>query len=117
MTLNEWIIKGRVGISSKTMWAVLQNVDHKGDKPYDPSDFGRCYDFVKKCNLAEGDLQKIARVLPYWKPYIDNWDKLTKMYEQNVKENWSTKKEIGMYEFMEGLRQQSELIKRNTGIE
>jgi len=112
MTLNEWIVKGRVGISSKTMWAVLQGIDYIGDKPYDPNDFSRCYKLVKQCNLTEQDLQKISRTLPYWKPYIDNWQKLTEMYEQNDKENWVNSKKIGMYEFMQGLRTESDLIGR-----
>jgi hypothetical protein len=112
MTLNEWIVNGRVGISSKTMWAVLQGIEYTGDKPYDPDDFSRCYKFVKQCNIADQDLQKISRTLPYWKPYIDNWQKLTEMYEQNDRENWVNSKKIRMYEFMQELRTESDLIGR-----
>lgn len=112
MTLNEWIVKGRVGISSKTMWAVLQGIEYTGDKPYDPDDFSRCYEFVKQCNITEQDLKKISITLPYWEPYIENWQKLTEMYEQNVKENWVNSKKVGMCEFMQELRAKSDLIGR-----
>lgn len=110
MKLNEWIINGDVGVSSKTMWSVLQGIEYAGDKPYDPDDFSRCYKFVKECNITKQELKNISKTLPYWKPYIDNWDKLTEMYEQNVNENWVNYKQIGMFEFMKELRVESDLI-------
>lgn len=116
MTLNEWIVNGKVGISSKTMWTVLQGVDigNNGNKPYDPDDFSRCYLLIKECNLIKADLQKIARELPYWKPYIDKWDDLTKMFETNQKNNWNNYKEVGMYELMQEIRKESDLIARTV---
>ena len=111
MTLNEWIVNGKVGISSKTMWAVIQGVDiDNGDKPYDPDDFSRCYLLVKECGLTNIDLKKIAVQLPYWKPYIENWKKLTKMFELNERNNWDDYKDIGMLKFMQSLRKESDLI-------
>ena len=112
MTLNEWIINGHVGASSKTMWAVLVGVDiERGDKPYDPDDFSRCYKLYKQCELLKGDLYKISKKLPYWEPYINNWDKLCNMYEANLENNWTTSKDIGMYEFMHKLREESNEIR------
>jgi hypothetical protein len=112
MTLNEWILNGRVGISSKTIWSVIQGVEYEGDRPYDPSDFGRCYDFIKQCNITNQQLKKVSKKLPYWKPYIDSWAKLTEMYEKNCMENWENYREIGMYEFMNELQEESEKIQR-----
>ena len=113
MELQEWILNGQVGISSKTMWGALMGIKVKeNDKPYDPDDFSRCYKLVKQCNIPINDLQKITKAYPYWKPYIDNWQKLTDMYERNDKENWLNSKEIGMYEFMKELRAESDLIYR-----
>ena len=116
MTLDEWIVTESVGVSSKTMWACLKNIDvtkKYGDKPYDPGDFSRCYKLVKKCNLTFPELYVISEKLPYWKPYIDNWHKLTEMYEENVKWGWDKKKrdEIGMYEYMRVLREASDAIR------
>lgn len=113
LTLDEWIIKGEVGVSSKTMWAVLKGIevnDTFGDKPYDPADFGRCYKFAKQCGLTNDDLNKISTILPYWEPYIKNWGKLCEMYEENENNNWTNYEEIGMYEFMQLLLKESEII-------
>ncbi|MCB0374546.1 MAG: hypothetical protein KDD04_01355 [Sinomicrobium sp.] len=47
MTLNEWIINGETGISSKTMWAAITGTVTAGrkgygfDVPHDPDDFRR----------------------------------------------------------------------------
>ncbi|MCF8219798.1 MAG: hypothetical protein K9J21_12565 [Bacteroidales bacterium] len=114
MTLDEWIIYGQVGISSKTMWAALKGIKIEptyGDKPYDPGDFSRCYRLAKQCELSKQDLSIITEKLPYWQPYIDNWDKLCKMYEDNKINNWKTHEEIGMYDFMQKLREESDKIK------
>ena len=52
LTLDEWIINGDLGISSKTMWAALKDEDISqthGDKPYDYDDFSRCYKLYFLC--------------------------------------------------------------------
>lgn len=113
MTLLEWIAKGRVGISSKTMWGAIMGVEvDRHDKPYDPDDFSRCWKLVTRCNVTKEQLQIIVDKYPYWKPYIDNWQKLTEMYERNRAEKWVNSKEVGMYEFMQELRTESDLIGR-----
>lgn len=89
-TLNEWIIFGKTGISSKTFWAALSipNVNFaeydksKFDYPYDDGDFGRCYSLVKDCGLNDQDLIKIKTVFKWLEPLIDNWDKFCKLYEE-----------------------------------
>ena len=113
MTLNEWIVNGRVGISSKTIWGILQGIEVRdNDIPYDPSDFSRCWKLVTRCNISVDELKKVYVKLPYWKPYIDNWNKLTEMYEKNRAEKWVNSKEIGMYDFMDDLRKESHLIRK-----
>lgn len=86
MKIDEWIILGRTGASSKAMWAAIKGVVNKLNQtrfsvPGDRTDFKRCYDFYTQCNLNYSDLQKIKEALPRWVPFIDNWDKLVKMYE------------------------------------
>jgi len=114
MTLDEWIIYGNVGISSKTIWAALKGIDIDskfGDKPYDPGDFGRCYKLVENCEVK--DLSIIVEKLPYWKPYIDNWDKLCKMYERSISNDWNLFYYNDMYYFMQKLHKESEKILSN----
>lgn len=111
MELHEWILNGDLGISSKTIWGALMGVKViENDKPYDPDDFSRCWKLVKRCNVPLSNLKKVVEAYPYWKPYIDNWDKLTEMYERNRAEKWVNSEEIGMYEFMKTLRKESDLI-------
>lgn len=110
MTLNEWIIYGRVGTSSKTMWAALTGTVRKDltpctyrfDVPYDWDDFSSCYKLCKSCGISKQQLNKVVEVFPYWKPFIDNWDKLTMIYE-----NYET-----MHDFICKLRIQSNEIRK-----
>lgn len=71
--------------------------------PYDPDDFSRCYKLFKTVPEWNTDLYriKIGLLCPEWAELMKNWDKLTEMYEQNVRENWKNYKKIGMYELMQ----------------
>jgi hypothetical protein len=78
----EWIVSGDTGISSKTMWAAIMGVEPcDPDVPYDTGDFGRCYRMCQKCDVSKQDLGVVPIKFPYWKPIIDNWDKLCRLYE------------------------------------
>jgi hypothetical protein len=106
MELKEWILYGDKGVSSETMWAALMDYDIKsthGDKPYDTDDFSRCYKLVKICYLKYPELHLVSEKLPYWKPYIDNWQKLSEMLEKNTP---------NMYEYMKELRLLSDEIRQ-----
>lgn len=90
MTLNEWIAFGEVGMSSKTMWAVVtktltpENIKRfRVEIPYDKDDFSRCYKLWEDCNLSDEDLNRIKVMCPIWKPFIDNWHELVRLYENN----------------------------------
>ena len=89
MTLDEWIVNGKVGVSSKTMWSAIKGVakgnEHCGwnfDYPSDPDDFRRCYLFYTQCNLTKEDLQIVAKVFKWYKPFMDAWDEMVKLYEE-----------------------------------
>ena len=114
--LDDWIIKGDVGVSSKTMWAAIKRCDIGpiyGDIPRDPDDFGRCYEFVKGCGISNDDLKIIYQRLPYWKPYIDNWEELCDMYESIIAEQ-DTYRKVAYHEmhgYMDILKHKSDIIK------
>ena len=114
--LDDWIIKGDVGVSSKTMWAAIKGCDIGpiyGDIPRDPDDFGRCYEFVKGCGISNDDLKIIYQRLPYWKPYIDNWEELCDMYESIIAEQ-DTYRKVAYHEmhgYMDILNHKSDIIK------
>lgn len=83
----EWIGTQNVGVSSKTMWVALMcpqcvngNDCWNYDVPHTADDFSRCYHLSKFARLSLGDLRKVAKVFPYWKPIIDEWDNLVSAY-------------------------------------
>ncbi len=101
-----WLIYGERGISSLTMFKHLDGRDFtRGNEwpPSDPDDFKRCYKLLEAVPQWKDQLHKMKPVSPGWEKLVDNWDKLTEMYEQNVRENWKNYKKIGMYEFMKSL--------------
>jgi predicted metal-binding protein len=100
----QWIGTGSVGLSSKTMWNCLMgNTDYSIWCPCDPDDFSRCYELLQAVPEWKAELYKLKPLSKAWSNLVDNWDTLTKMYEQNLKENWKNYKKIKMFEFMQTL--------------
>lgn len=99
-----WMNNGQVGMSSKTMWnCFMNNKDFPVNHPYDPDDFSRCYKLLKAVPEWKSELHRLKNLSKAWSNLVDNWDKLTEMYEQNVREEWKNSKKVGMYEFMSKL--------------
>ncbi len=102
-----WLQNGERGMSSETMffWLNVTNIPSplkkpSGASPSDPGDFSRCYKLLQAVPQWKGELHRLKPVSPTWAALVDNWDKLTSMYEEEVQ----TKKDNGMYEFMEEIR-------------
>lgn len=99
-----WISNGETGSSSKTMWNYFMgNKYNEIDHPYDPDDFKRCYKLLQAIPEWKKRIPELKSLSTAWSNLADNWDKLTEMYEQNLKEDWKNYKKIGMYEFMNTL--------------
>lgn len=99
-----WLANGEVGESSKTMWnCLIGNENYRISHPYDPDDFSRCYKLLETVPEWKSELHKLKTLSKAWNNLVENWDKLTEMYELNTKENWKNYKKIGMYEFMQSL--------------
>lgn len=99
-----WLANGFVGMSSKTMCNFfLGNKDFKINHPHDPDDFSRCYKLLQAVPEWKRRISELQSLSPQWKNLSENWDKLTEMYEQNVKEQWINSEKIGMYEFLSKL--------------
>jgi len=90
----QWIATGEKGSSSMTMWnCLIGNKDFPVNHPCDPDDFSRCYKLLEAVPEWKAELHKLKTLSWPWSNLVDNWDKLTEMYEQNVQEQ--------MYELME----------------
>lgn len=91
LTPQEWE-KGRdTGISSLTIYHAITGLPRLAhahgvdvDIPHDPDDFGRCYRLLKLFPAWRGELGKVTRLCPRWKKYVENWNKLTELYEQEL---------------------------------
>lgn len=101
-----WISNGEVGMSSKTIWHCFMSGTNKPfevNHPYDPDDFSRCYKLLKAIPEWRKQLDRMKPLSKQWENLVNNWDKLTEMFEENVRTNWKNSKKIGMYEFMQTL--------------
>lgn len=104
-----WLANGERGMSSESMCFHLMGKTSKRHYPYDPDDFSRCYKLLQAVPEWKGAraMQKLKLLSPEWSNLVDNWDRLTEMYEENVRTHWKNYEKIGMYELM------SECIKTN----
>ncbi len=97
----EWATGRDTGTSSLTIYHVMTgNPSHHScyDTPADPSDFGRCYRLLKLFPSWIPRLPEVSERFPKWKPLIDNWALLTKMYEEAL----VTKNGEPLYRFIKG---------------
>ena len=102
-----WAANGEHGMSSKTMFNHLsrqlqcRSMENRHPcTPSDPDDFKRCYKLLQAVPQWKGRLSELKTLSPVWEKLVDNWDKLTAMYEENVATNWKEYERIGMYELM-----------------
>lgn len=100
-----WLVNGERGMSSETMFYYFtgRRIGRYETTPSDPDDFKRCYKLLQAVPQWKNELEKLRKGGDVWSKLVDNWDKLTEMYEQNVREDWKNYKKIGMYEFMKSL--------------
>lgn len=107
---NWWAVNGEHGMSSECMFNQLSKgiqvrrmPSAYSTSPSDPDDFSRCYKLLQAVPQWKAKLHEMKSVSEVWSKLVDNWDKLTEMYEENVKTDWKQYKRIGMYEFMKSL--------------
>jgi hypothetical protein len=85
MTEIDWILSDDTGCSSKTIWAVMMGSDYpKNDIPCGPSDFGRCYKLLLAFPEWNDRLHEVAEKHPKWRPLIDKWNELSRLYEEEL---------------------------------
>lgn len=82
-----WIINGDVGISSSTIWATMMGVDIEDDAEtapfFDVPDFQRCYELLELIPEWHARLSEVALKYPGWQPFVENWGKLTQVYNES----------------------------------
>ena len=112
MGLEQWLQSDDTGLSSLAMtWQLFNEPENRhmvgsvkssGDKtehPHDPADFGRCYRFLKAVPEATKRLDRMRTVSAVWDRFIDNWSKMTYLYERDISAGYSDE----LYELMQDL--------------
>jgi hypothetical protein len=110
----DWIAYGDVGVSSRTIWAVMVGVIQKGpipcgsayDVPHDPDDFRRCYNLLKLFPSWRQRLSRVSAIFPAWTPFVSSWDKIEALFERER----STGLCPETYKLMQQLREESMLL-------
>lgn len=110
-----WTENGEFGTSNQTIFSVLSIGKTKDikfdydklikclippteyDAPHDPDDFRRCLLLLKNIPEWKSRLDELKTISPVWAKYVENWDKLTAMFEHN---------DENMYKFMISLREE-----------
>lgn len=100
-----WLRNGERGMSSETMFYYFtgNRVGKNETTPSDPDDFRRCYLLLEAVPQWKTQLDKLRKGGEVWCKLVENWDKLTEMMEQNIREDWKNYKKVGMYELMKSL--------------
>jgi hypothetical protein len=94
-----WIVSDDVGCSSKTIWAVMMNVDYEDNMtPSDGADFGRCYRLIKLMPEWEARLPEVGKRYSDWIPFIESWDLIKSKYESQLKN--TADDTFDLYDFM-----------------
>ena len=99
-----WYANEERGMSSETMYnCFLNQPQNRICHPHDPGDFKRCWKLLEAIPEWKNDLHKLKSLSPAWSNLVDNWDKLTEMYLENVRTEWKNLEEIGMHKLMYSL--------------
>lgn len=93
-----WLCTGEKGVSSETMALILlgANVEQVKSRwlfnhPEDPDDFRRCHLFLESVPGAREQLHKLKPISDTWARLVDNWDRLTELYEEEKHQDQAPK--------------------------
>lgn len=101
--MDFWHKHGEQGMSSMAMFQRMSGMQlfqrPYSNHPLDPDDFKRCYKLLEAIPEWKQQLHIMRNVSDVWDRLIDNWDKLTELYEDMI----ISKKANGMYELMQNI--------------
>lgn len=87
LALEIWASGGDTGNSSLTIYSFFQGPPRRAftpSIPWDPDDFGRCYRLLKLAPHWRANLEAIAHVWPEWRPLVENWDEMERLYLEEL---------------------------------
>jgi len=102
-----WLANGDVSDASKHIALRMANIKMNGNAtPIDPTDFKKCMDMLTACPSIR-DLSRLSYLVPYYAPYVDNWNEMVSLYETDVNDCFSEPK---LNEFMGKREKESAFI-------
>lgn len=97
---QDWIVNGRVGLSSKAIWSHMTGTPMKDDgfgaylAPSDPADLNRCLLLLDLIPEWKPRMHEMAEHGPEWTGLIARWDEIVECFLDEVGLNWCKGKEI-----------------------
>jgi hypothetical protein len=92
-TATSWLITGRRGGSSDTMFSRLTGVDvlrgHSGNHPIDPDDLDRCLSLLYVVPELRPLLRNMSDVSPQWAALVDRWDEVESSHLNEAGLGWT----------------------------
>lgn len=80
-----WYRSSDTGTSSETMFEVLTGIPAKfHDRPHDMADIGRCIRMLRLFPELRPLIGNVQKKYIAWRPYIDCWMELERLYEKCV---------------------------------
>ena len=83
-----WMMTGRVGLSSKAMAAHLCDAPCDGSYPHDPDDLNRCLLFLEAVPEARAELPRMATVNKTWAALVARWSEIEAAFVAEVGRDW-----------------------------
>lgn len=88
---DEWARSWDTGVSSMTIYDFMtRGVSSNPNVPQDASDFGRCARLLAVAPEWRARLPALAATYPMWQRLVENWDRLTKAFEEKDFETLNT---------------------------
>lgn len=111
-----WEERGDVGVSSQTIASAFLGVRLKAfdaDRPYDPEDYCRCRALFKLIPEWRKDLDVVTKAYPWLAPFMERWDEMDRLYEEEAPSGMCPK----LYDLMQEIGNESGRLRNKEGAE
>lgn len=82
--LNEWLLFGDTGQSSKAMAAASIGRLERGAYPHDLSDLNRCMKLLQEVPEVRKSIPLMTTLNPVWKALSENWEELERLFYEEL---------------------------------
>lgn len=91
--IANWLLSGRVGISSRTIACATLGANDDllgGSYPSDPSDYNRCALLLEAIPQCANGLRRLGEIgCPEWRALVRDWEAIRVSFIEEVGRDWS----------------------------